>query len=122
MDPRVMQPLAKLRLWLSVGVLLIAAYAIISHADELGLWFDEIWAVLHSSTSVQQILTERDVTWPPGYFLILHAWGSLATWNDFSLHTLGALFGMLATAFLIRVGRRLHSPTAGLLSGRALAP
>src|SRR5712692_1441084 len=104
-----------------MAVLLIAAFAIISRADQLGLWFDEIWAVLHSSTSVQQILAERDVTWPPGYFLALHAWGSLARWNDFSLHSLGAFFGILATAFFIRAGRRLHSSTAGLLAGLAFA-
>jgi len=35
----------KKTLWLSVAVLLIAALAILSHADELGLWFDELWTV-----------------------------------------------------------------------------
>jgi hypothetical protein len=77
--------------------------------------------VFHSSTRIDQILQERDITWPPGSFLAYHAWAHFATWNDFSLHTFGALCGLLATAFLIRSGQRLHSWQAGLLAGLAFA-
>src|SRR5215813_2955644 len=107
--------------WLSVMALLIAALAILSHADQLGTWFDEAWTIFHSSASVRQILAERDVTWPPGYFLALHAWARVTSWNDFALHSLGAFCGLLSTAFLIRIGRRIADPAAGLLAGLAFA-
>ncbi len=37
--------------------------------------------------------------------------------NDFVVHMLGALIGLLATAFMIQAGRALHSRQAGWLAG-----
>src|SRR5258708_1652784 len=109
----------KLYIALCLGVLLIAALAVISHADELATWSDESWTIFHSSASIQQIINERDITWPSGSFAALHYWASFASWNDFSLHVFGALCGLLTTAFLIQIGRQLHSRGAGLLAGLA---
>ncbi|HLY24753.1 MAG TPA: hypothetical protein VKQ72_00345 [Aggregatilineales bacterium] len=109
----------KLYIGLCLGVLLVAALAVISHADELAAWSDESWTIFHSSASIEQILNERDLTWPIGSFAALHYWGAFASWNDFSLHVFGALCGLLTTAFMILAGRRLHSRAAGLLVGLA---
>jgi hypothetical protein len=109
----------KLYIVLCLGVLLIAAFAVISHADELAAWSDESWTIFHSSTSIQQILAERDITWPFGSFAALHYWGAFASWNDFSLHVFGALCGLLTTALLIQIGKQFHSRAAGLLAGLA---
>jgi len=109
----------KVVLWSSLGVLLISAFALISHADELSIWSDEMWSVFHSSKSVTQILLDRDVTWPFTYYLALHGWSRVASWNDFVLHAFGVFAGVLTVAFMIQAGRRLLSPTAGLLAALA---
>ncbi len=108
-------------LWLALAVLLIAAFFLISHADELATWADESWTVFHSSASLGQIAAERDVTWPLGSFVALHLWANIASWNDFSLHMFGVFCGLLSTAFLIQIGKRLHSSAAGLLAALAFA-
>src|SRR5258708_3390330 len=107
--------------WLIVAVLLIAAFVVISHADELATWADERWTVFHSRASLGPIAAERDVTWPLGSFVALHLWANIASWNDFSLHMFGVFCGLLSTAFLIQIGKRLHSSAAGLLAALAFA-
>src|SRR5258708_4513641 len=111
----------KTYLWLALAVLLIAAFFLISHADELATWADESWTVFHSSASLGQIAAERDVTWPLGSFVALHLWAQVASWNDFSLHMFGVFCGLLSTAFLIQIGKRVHSSAAGLLAALAFA-
>ncbi|MFN8419936.1 MAG: glycosyltransferase family 39 protein [Anaerolineae bacterium] len=108
-------------LLLSLLALLIAAAAISSHADDLALWPDEIFSVVHARGSLEQIIIDRDLNWPAGYFLLLHGWGNVASFHDFSLHWLGALLGLLTTALLIRTGRELLDPLAGWLIGVAFA-
>ncbi|MCS6872849.1 MAG: hypothetical protein NZ571_15490, partial [Anaerolineae bacterium] len=106
-------------LWFYTGVLLIGAAALISHADDLSIWWDETWSIFHSSRSLTQIISEPDLLWPFGYFALLHLWSSIATLHEFALRALSVFFGILATAFMIRAGRSLFSQTAGLLAGLA---
>src|SRR5258708_12082839 len=87
----------KLYIALCLGVLLIAALAVISHADELATWSAESWTIFHSSPSIQQIINERDITWPSGSFAALHYWAHFATSNAFSLHAFGASCAFLTT-------------------------
>jgi len=108
-------------IWSSTAILLIGAIAILIHAGTLTLWSDEIWSVFHSTGSLSQIFNDPDVTWPFGYYLTLHAWTRFASDNDFSIHVLGVLIGLLTTACLICVGRRLFSPLAGWLAGLTFA-
>jgi hypothetical protein len=98
----------------------MAALAVISRTDALNLWSDERWTVFHSST-LEQIIRDPDVNWPFGPFVVFHFWMGFATWNDFSLHMLGALCGIVATAILIQVGRQISSAYAGLLAGLVFA-
>lgn len=111
----------KTRLWLSVLVLLFGAAAIIAHADDLSLWIDETFSVYHSTGTLEQVILDPDVTWPFGYNIALNLWSKYATWNDFALHSLGAFFGILGSALLVRIGQRLHSPAAGRLAALAFA-
>src|SRR5258706_736461 len=105
---------------ISTSVLLIVAFALITHADSLSIWSDETWSVFHSSKTVEQILREPDVTWPFGYYLLLHGWITVTgTNNDYVLHVFGVFTGILAAAFLIRTGRYLPFPAAGLLAALA---
>lgn len=107
-------------LGLSTAVLLVVAIELGMHADSLSIWSDETWSIFHSGKTVVQIVRERDLLWPFGYFLVLHGWMRIAgTTNDFVLHTLGVYWGLLAAAFLIRIGRIWRLPSAGLLAALA---
>ena len=104
-------------IWASTAVLLIGTIAIFSRTNVLTLWSDEIWSVFHSTGTLAQVFNDPDVTWPFGYYLTLHGWTRFASDNDFSIHVLGGLIGLIATACLIRAGQRLFSPMAGWLAG-----
>jgi hypothetical protein len=109
-------------LGLSTGVLLIAAVRLGGHADALSIWPDETWSIWHSGKTALQILLERDLRWPFGTFLALHGWMQITgSVNDFALHTLGVFTGLLSAAFLVRAGRELRMPLAGVLAGLAFA-
>ncbi len=113
-------PTSRLILGLSTGVLLIAAVRLGGHADALSIWSDETWSIWHGGKTVLQILLERDLLWPFGYFLTLHGWMQITgSANDFAMHALGVFTGLLSAAFLIRTGRELHMPLAGVLAGLA---
>ncbi len=107
------------RVWAGAAVLLIAAVAILPHANDLSIWFDEQWSVFMIAHPWGQMLRERELNWPPGYLMLLKAWSQLASANDFALHTLGALVGLLGTACAVQAGRTLHSWRAGWLAGLA---
>ncbi|HEX9798111.1 MAG TPA: hypothetical protein VGA52_14110, partial [Anaerolineales bacterium] len=110
--------LSDAHLLLGVGVLLIAAFNLGLHVDELSVWSDEMWSIFHSSRSWAQILGDPDLTWPPGYYLLLHGWMALTgTSNDFAAHALGLLMGLMTCAMLIRAGAELGLPEAGLIAG-----
>ncbi len=107
-------------LWVSLGVLLVAARALFLHADDLSMWFDELWTLFHVSGSFRQIFTDRDLSWPPGWYVLLYAWIHVFSRNDFVVHLLSVYLGMLSVAATVRVGRELHSRAAGWLAGLAL--
>jgi uncharacterized membrane protein len=103
-------------------VLLIAAVRLGGHADALSFWPDETWSIWHSGKTTLQILLDRDLRWPFGYFLTLHGWMQITgSVNDFAMHALGVFIGLLTAAFLIRAGRELRTPSAGLLAALAFA-
>jgi len=102
-------------------VLLIAAFALIRHANDLSMWYDELWTIFHSSGTLAQIVRDRDWSWPPGYFVLLHAWIRLFGMNDLVVRMMNVLAGLLGTALMIRAGRALDSHRAGWMAGLAFA-
>ncbi len=111
-------PVAR-HVWLGTAVLLIAAFALIRHANDLSMWYDEVWTIFHSSGTLEQIVRDRDLSWPPGYYLVLHAWTRLLGMNDLVVRMLNVLSGLLGTACMIQAGRSLSSKRAGWLAGLA---
>ena len=105
--------------WLGAAVLLVAAFALIRHADDLSMWYDEVWTIFHSTGTLEQIVRDRDLSWPLGYYLLLHAWIKLLGMNDFIVRAMNVLSGLLGTAFMIQAGRTLSSNRAGWLAGLA---
>jgi hypothetical protein len=111
---------SRLLLGLSTAVLLVVGLELSLHADALSVWSDEMWSIFHGGKTVAQILRERDLLWPFGYFLLLHVWTQVTgSSNDFVMHALGVFMGLLEAACLLRVGRIWRMPLAGLLAALA---
>ena len=110
------------RLWLSTGVLMVAACMLISHAYDLSMWYDELWSVFHSAGSLDVIMIhDLDLPWPPGYYVLLHGWMALFGRHDLVLKMMQVFLALMGVAFMIRAGRALDSDRAGWLAGLALA-
>lgn len=63
-----MLPFDKRRLWWITITLLIGAAWVILRADDLTLWVDETWTIFQTQGTVEQMLLDPDVTWPPGHY------------------------------------------------------
>ena len=44
--------------WLGTAILLIAAFALIRHANDLSMWYDEVWTIFHSTGTLEQIVRD----------------------------------------------------------------
>ncbi len=108
---------AQRKIWASTAVLGVAAVGLFLHADDLSMWFDELWSLFQNSRPLEQIFRERELNWPLGYALVLHGWTAFAGQHDLAVHVLGALIGMIGVACMIQAGRALHSWQAGWLAG-----
>ncbi len=109
-------------LWISVLVIAISALLLISRACDLSLWSGETRTIFHSAGTLEQILQkDRDSSWPPAYFVLLHGWMKIAGKNELAVHSINILAGLLGTACMIRAGQALHSRRAGWLAGLAYA-
>ncbi len=53
-------------LTISTIVLLAAARVIFLHADDLSMWFDELWSMFQDTRSLRQVVHERELNWPVG--------------------------------------------------------
>jgi hypothetical protein len=103
----------------AVLVLLITAAAIFSHLNNLSMWYDELFTVYHSKGSLEQVLRDRDISWPPLYYVFTSLWIDIAGINDVVVKMVSALPAMIGTAIMYRVGRRLYGPSAGWLAALA---
>ncbi|MFC2029637.1 hypothetical protein ACFLWA_02795 [Chloroflexota bacterium] len=114
--------LASWRFWLLIAILL-AAFGLRMHrlgADSL--WYDETVSVHLAGKSIPALIshTARDIH-PPGYYLLLHAWGLLAGQSEFVAAFLSLFFGILLVALAYVLGARVFGPGAGLLAAFLVA-
>jgi hypothetical protein len=108
-------------LWITVAALLVGAAALTARADDLSMWIDETFTIFHTTGSLEQILREADVNWPPGHYLAVYVWGNLTHFHDFALHALGVFFALIGAAGLARAARRLGGDWAAPLTVIAFA-
>lgn len=116
-----MPQLDKRRLWWVTITLLIGAAWVIPRADDLTLWVDETWTIFQTQGTVEQMLLDPDVTWPPGHYFLVYFWQRIATNNDFVLHVLGCFLGIIGAALMYRAGKRLGGESAGSFTALAFS-
>src|SRR5262245_56395992 len=102
----------------AVVVLLVALVARLVGLTSESLWFDEGHSLLvaHMAPAEAVASLARDVH-PPLYFLALGGWVRVFGDSDAALRSLSVLFGMVAVAATMALGRRLGGARAGMVSG-----
>lgn len=70
------------------------------------LWYDETVSLVLARAEIPELIrhTAGDIH-PPLYYLLLHFWGRLAGWSEFSAAFLSLWFGVLLIAVVYRVAR-----------------
>jgi mannosyltransferase len=103
-------------------VLLIAFGVRFHHLGAQSLWNDEGNSLRLAQRSLGDLIDAagRDIH-PPGYYLLLKGWITLAGTSEFGLRALSALEGVLAVGATFALGRRLFTRGAGILAGLLVA-
>jgi hypothetical protein len=108
-------PLRFMYLWAMIALLLFTGWLGMRGLSANALWYDEIWSLIYSggqqygsktsidvvNTVVAQLRHEKN---PPGYYVLLHYWGTAVGWSDAADRYLSLLAGMLTVAFTYRLG------------------
>lgn len=116
--------------WILVVILILVA-AILAAGDLNGAyWVDEVITVERagapshggpfSPLEIWQHTAETTYDQVPGYFIAVAAWNNTLGWSEFATRLFSLMAGLLAVAWVYRLGRDLHSPLAGLAAAAAL--
>lgn len=94
-----------------------------SAIDAHSFWYDEAVTQELIRHPLSELLSgsARDNGNPPLYLIAARCWQQLVGEGDAKLRGLSALFGVLAIPPLALLGRRLHSPAAGLVAAGLFA-
>ena len=95
------------RLWLLL--ILLGAFALrLYRLGVASLWYDETVSLVLAQKDLLALTrhTAGDIH-PPLYYYLLHFWGHLAGWSEFSAAFLSLFFGVLLIALVYRVARDL---------------
>lgn len=116
-------------LWIFVVLALIAtALGAVLSRDE-ALRYDERWTLYNaggapyealSPAGVWQRIAEDDPWQSPGYFLVLNLWGGTVGWSIYAARMFSLLTGVLALAWMFRLGALLGGRRIGLYAAVAL--
>src|SRR5512140_2372016 len=103
--------------------LLLAGFALrLYHLGAASLWYDETVSLYLARQDLVSLTTHTagDIH-PPFYYYLLHVWGSLAGWSDFSSAFLSLVFGILLVALTYRIGREWFDRQTGFLAAFLVA-
>lgn len=88
-------------------VILLSGFALrLYRLGANSLWYDETVSLYLAQSDVAELIrhTAGDIH-PPFYYLLLHFWGRVAGWSEFSSAFLSLWFGVLLIAVVCRVAR-----------------
>ncbi len=100
-----------------VALLLLLSLLSMRQMRTASLWYDEVWSVKcaggaqYGPSSLSDIFAcvRQNESNPPGYHLILRAWGTVVGWSEFALWMLSMLTGLLTVACMYRLGRDMFA-------------
>ncbi len=105
-------------LWVSVALVTLAWGLRLYRLDAQSFWYDEGYCAFLAALKPLEVIrwTAREFT-PPLYHLTLALWLPAAGATEFAERFLSVWAGTLLAVGMIRLGRILHSRTAGLMAG-----
>ncbi len=123
--------------WWVILLLVVVAWLGISGLDKDAMWYDEIYSYIYAGGQQYGPINAGDVISrvagqleheknPPGYYLVLHFWLTVAGSSAVAGRMLSVLFGVLSVALTYRLGRDFAQsvgiPSAALVGlGAAVA-
>jgi hypothetical protein len=122
--------LRRSRSWiLVIPLLLLATWLGSRSLNRYTLWVDEIiamntsGAVPYGPISPAEIVNRVTLSccWPPGHNFLLAGWNNLVGSSPFAGRALSLLIGVVAVAWVYRLGHDIKSPTVGLGSAAVMA-
>lgn len=106
--------------YISVAIIALALLAMIMCmwiGMRQSVWFDEAYSILVARHTPAEIVTLAAAdTHPPGYYLLLHTWGSLVGWSEFALRGLSVVAYGLSLILASLLVRRMFGWRAAFLS------
>jgi len=86
------------------------------------LWYDETVSVFLAQKELLALTqhTAGDIH-PPFYYYVLHFWGRLAGWSEFSMAFVSLFFGVLLIALTYRVAREWFDVRVGVITALLVA-
>ena len=111
-------------LWLLVLIILAGAFLRFYRLDAQSFWGDEAFSAVITARGLDDVLDNPFSVNPPGYFLLLNLWRSVAGDSDFALRFVSALFGVLGVALTFQLGQSVCSRRLGIWAASltALSP
>ncbi len=109
------------RFWLFV--ILLAAFALrLYRLGVASLWYDETVSVLLAQKDLLALTrhTAGDIH-PPLYYYLLHFWGRLAGWSEFSVAFLSLFCGIVLIALVYRVAREWFGTRVAMIAALLVA-
>jgi uncharacterized membrane protein len=104
-------------------LILLAAFALrIFRLGLASLWYDETVSTFLARQDLLDLTrhTAGDIH-PPLYYYLLHFWGQLAGWSEFSVAFLSLFFGVLLIALVYRVARDWFDTKVALIGALLVA-
>jgi hypothetical protein len=111
----------RLAFFIMVIVLVAITATRILRLNDYAMNPDEIWSVWQTLGTPTQIVQWIPYDWPPLYYLTLGVWRSFVGIHPGILRLFSTLFFLIGTSGIYRVGRRLHSHRAGVMTALAYA-
>lgn len=122
--PPARQPFTPRTLWMAVmvGILVLGSGLRFHRLETQSLWNDEGASYAMTLRAPADILTNTaaDIH-PPGYYLLLKGWTTLAGTSELALRMVSALASILTLASVYALGRSLFGRDAGAIAALLLA-
>ncbi len=104
-------------------LILLGAFALrLYRLGMASLWYDETVSVFLAQKDLVALTqhTAGDIH-PPFYYYLLHFWGRLAGWSEFSMAFVSLFFGVLLIALVYRVAREWFTMRVGVIAALLVA-
>ncbi|MFN8472950.1 MAG: glycosyltransferase family 39 protein [Anaerolineae bacterium] len=107
--------------WILVVLVFLAFVLRVARLDQYPLWSDEFITLDRTNLALRDLLARLPIDQVPLYFVLVHAWSSVAGSTDFALRFPSVVWGCLGIPLIYQLGRQLFGPRVGIVAALLLA-